>query len=133
MGNIFSKTANKSKYIFQKAENRGSYWKWSVTSKPANLYTTYVWLPRRLVLCPETRPNMSTPSKYHHHLSFFRLWRRHYQPDFSKLNPGPTIWICSVCNNQIRRNFASVKCNQCNNWCHLRSCSGLAPGRDWDT
>ena len=38
-------------------------------------------------------------------------------------NPGPIPgreWICSVCNQQINeRTQTSVKCNKCNNWCHL--------------
>ena len=55
-------------------------------------------------------------------------------------NPGPIPgqgWICSVCNQQINeRTQTSVKCNKCNNWCHLRknketNCSQLKSIRNY--
>ncbi|GAB0099134.1 hypothetical protein DMENIID0001_149740 [Sergentomyia squamirostris] len=45
-------------------------------------------------------------------------------------NPGP-VWTCSVCRTPIRRSVASVLCNGCRNWCHLRRCAGLGSGGDW--
>lgn len=49
-------------------------------------------------------------------------------------NPGPNkIWICSVCNKRINRNSASVKCNKCGEWCHLRVCSSLKTSRQWSS
>ncbi|XP_073822070.1 uncharacterized protein [Musca autumnalis] len=42
-----------------------------------------------------------------------------------------TVWRCSVCSNIIWSNIASVRCNRCNNWCHLRRCTNLRSHRDW--
>ena len=39
-----------------------------------------------------------------------------------ELNPGPKIWICSVCQKRIGKTHASVRCN---NWCHFLACSSL--------
>ena len=39
-------------------------------------------------------------------------------------NPGPEVWICSVCNQRIGSNAKSVQCNCCLEWVHFR-CSGL--------
>jgi len=44
-------------------------------------------------------------------------------------NPGPRVWLCSVCNRNIPRSQYSVLCYGCNNWCHLR-CSGLRRARE---
>ncbi|WP_333764851.1 reverse transcriptase domain-containing protein [Streptomyces sp. IBSBF 2390] len=46
-------------------------------------------------------------------------------------NPGPTIWLCSVCGTRINKNIISVQCNRCQEWCHQKRCSGLANHRQW--
>ena len=46
-------------------------------------------------------------------------------------NPGPQIWLCSVCGIRITNNIPSVKCNQCSNWCHLKHCTTLKSHREW--
>ena len=55
-------------------------------------------------------------------------------------NPGPIPgrgWVCSVCNQQINeRTQTTVKCNKCNNWCHLcknkeTNCSQLKSIRNY--
>ena len=39
-------------------------------------------------------------------------------------NPGPKVYLCSVCSVQITRGTTSVLCRCCHEWVHLR-CSGL--------
>uniref|UniRef100_A0A8D8X0Y9 Endonuclease/exonuclease/phosphatase domain-containing protein n=1 Tax=Cacopsylla melanoneura TaxID=428564 RepID=A0A8D8X0Y9_9HEMI len=48
-------------------------------------------------------------------------------------NPGPRTWYCSVCKDILRRNQTSVKCNNCEEWCHLRPCSGLQSHKQWNS
>lgn len=50
-------------------------------------------------------------------------------------NPGPNtnIWLCSVCNHQISRNTISVKCNNCNQWCHMKKCTNLQSHKNWNS
>ena len=40
-------------------------------------------------------------------------------------NPGPRVYLCSVCSVRITRGTTSVLCGCCHEWVHLR-CSGLA-------
>lgn len=47
-------------------------------------------------------------------------------------NPGPTVWYCAVCNQLLKKNQASVRCNSCQEWSHLRSCSGLQFCSQWN-
>ncbi|XP_017468713.1 PREDICTED: uncharacterized protein LOC108360790 isoform X1 [Rhagoletis zephyria] len=44
-------------------------------------------------------------------------------------NPGPHT--CSVCELRIHDRSISVRCTNCNRWCHLRQCSGLNSHREW--
>lgn len=47
-------------------------------------------------------------------------------------NPGPnTIYTCSVCSDRLNRNCTSVRCTQCQGWCHMRRCSGLSHTGQW--
>ena len=78
---------------------------------------------------------MHVTCPFHNISLFFLLWRVFSPASLLslllfmagiELNPGPKIWICSVCNKQIRKTHASVRCNICNNWCHFLACSGLS-------
>ena len=46
-------------------------------------------------------------------------------------NPGPRSWFCTICQRLLRRGVYSVRCNSCNNWCHLTPCSGLVRSDQW--
>lgn len=67
------------------------------------------------------------------HLITVRLLQLLLLRDGIKSNPGPTIWLCSVCLLRITRNHISVQCNSCLNWVHQKRCSGLLHHRLWNS
>ncbi len=48
-------------------------------------------------------------------------------------NPGPEEFYCCVCAKRLHPNSTSVRCNTCNGWSHLKTCSGLKTHREWTT
>ncbi|XP_053969088.1 uncharacterized protein LOC128870451 isoform X3 [Anastrepha ludens] len=48
-------------------------------------------------------------------------------------NPGPEVFYCCVSHKRLHPNSTSVRCNKCNGWSHLKTCSGLKSHREWST
>ena len=99
-------------------------------TKDRQLGTRYVWYFQTVLVSP-----YACYLSFSQYIFVFLLWRVFSPASLLslllfmagiELNPGPKIWICSVCNKQIRKTHASVRCNICNNWCHFLACSGLS-------
>lgn len=91
---------------------------------------------------PNPDQRLQTPSSHPHHAVFSpaewpmsaRLLRILLQRAGVETNPGPrVVYICPVCKKTLSKGVASVRCTQCNEWCHLKHCSGLSHTKFWNT